>query len=56
MDGKAEKTFFEAKENERMTHARALIKLIRPAEDDIKQENVRDATIFFDEFRRKLSN
>ena len=52
VNGKAEAVLLEAKEYERMTQALAMMKLILTAENDVKEGKVRDATAFFEEFRR----
>ena len=53
VNGKAEAVLVDAREYEHMTQALAMMKLLLTAEQDIKQGNVRDASTFFEEFRRE---
>ncbi len=52
VNGKAEAVLLDAKEYERMTEALVMMKLLLTAEQDVKQAKVRDASTFFEEFRR----
>lgn len=52
VNGKAEAVLLDAKEFEKMTNALAMLKLIVPAENDIKEGRTREAGTFFREFRR----
>lgn len=52
VNGKAEAVLLDAKEYEKLTGALAVLKLIIAAESDIKDNRIKDADVFFKEFRR----
>jgi prevent-host-death family protein len=52
VNGKAEAVIIDAKEYEKTTNAFNLLKLILPAEEDIKEGRFTDARGFFKEFKR----
>jgi prevent-host-death family protein len=52
VNGKAEAVLLDAKEYEKITHSLALLKIILIGENDIKENNFKDAEVFFKEFRR----
>jgi prevent-host-death family protein len=50
--GKVEAVLMEAKEYERTANALAMLKLILPAEEDVKKARTRAASTFFKELKR----
>ena len=52
VNGKAEAVLVDAKEYEKITNAFSLLKLLAPAEEDIKEGRYSDAKDFFQEFKR----
>jgi prevent-host-death family protein len=52
VNGKAEAVLLAAKEYEKITSAFNLLKLILPAEEDIKNQRYENARDFFKEFKR----
>ena len=52
VNGKAEAVLVDAKEYEKLSQALATMKLLLVAENDVKEDKVRDAEDFFKEFRR----
>ena len=52
VNGKAEAVLVDAKEYEKITNAFNLLKLLAPAEEDIKEGRYSDAKDFFQEFKR----
>ncbi len=52
VNGKAEAVLLNAKEFEKITSAFNLLKLLAPAEEDIRDGRYRDAKAFFKEFKR----
>lgn len=52
VNGKAAAVLVDAKEYEKMTQAFNLLKLLTPAEEDIKDGRHTEASVFFKEFRR----
>ncbi len=52
VNGKAEAVIVDAKEYEKITNAFNLLKLILPAEEDIKEGRFTEARKFFKEFKR----
>lgn len=52
VNGKAEAVILDAKEYEKITHAFKLLKLLAPAEKDIKAGRYKEAKDFFREFKR----
>lgn len=51
VNGKAEAVLLDAKEYEKITNAFNLLKLLVPAEQDIKEGNYSEAKDFFKEFK-----
>jgi prevent-host-death family protein len=51
VNGKAEAVLVDAKEYEKITNAFNLLKLIAPAEEDIKEGRYTEAKDFFKEFK-----
>ena len=52
VNGKAEAVLVDAKEYEKITNALTLLKLLAPAEEDIKEGRFTEAKEFFQEFKR----
>jgi prevent-host-death family protein len=52
VNGKAEAVLIDAKEYEKITNAFTLLKLLAPAEEDIKEGRYTEAKDFFQEFKR----
>ena len=52
INGKAEAVLLAAKEYEKITSAFNLLKLIIPAEEDIKNDRYKESRDFFKEFKR----
>lgn len=52
VNGKAEAVLVDAKEYEKITYAFNLLKLLAPAEEDIKEGRYSDVKDFFQEFKR----
>lgn len=52
VNGKAEAVLVDAKEYEKITNAFNLLKLLAPAEEDVKAGNYSEAKDFFQEFKR----
>lgn len=52
VNGKAEAVLVDAKEYEKITNAFNLLKLLAPAEEDIKEGRFTEAKEFFQEFKR----
>ena len=52
VNGKAEAVLVDAKEYEKTTSAFNLLKLLAPAEEDIKEGRYSEAREFFQEFKR----
>ena len=52
VNGKAEAVLVDAKEYEKITNAFNLLKLLAPAEDDVKEGRFTDVKEFFQEFKR----
>jgi prevent-host-death family protein len=52
VNGKAEAVLVDAKEYEKITNAFNLLKLLTPAEEDIKEGRYTEAKDFFTEFKR----
>jgi prevent-host-death family protein len=52
VNGKAEAVLVDAKEYEKTTNAFNLLKLLVPAEEDIKEGRFAEANKFFQEFKR----
>lgn len=52
VNGKAEAVLIDAKEYEKITNAFNLLKLLAPAEEDIKEGRYTTTTEFFKEFKR----
>jgi len=52
VNGKAEAVLLDAAEYEKMSNALNLLKLILPAEKNIKEKNYKEAGDFFKEFKR----
>jgi prevent-host-death family protein len=52
VNGKAEAVLVDAKEYEKITNAFNLLKLLAPAEEDVKEGRLSDAEEFFKEFKR----
>ncbi len=52
VNGKAEAVLIDAKEYEKITNAFNLLKLLAPAEEDIKEGRFTEAKDFFQEFKR----
>jgi len=52
VNGKAEAVLVDAKEYEKITNAFNLLKLLAPAEEDIKEGRYAAARDFFQEFKR----
>ena len=52
VNGKAEAVLVDAKEYEKITNAFNLLKLLFPAEEDIKEGRYTEALDFFKEFKR----
>lgn len=52
VNGKAEAVIIDAKEFEKITKAFHLLKLLAPAEEDIKEGRYTEAKEFFKEFKR----
>lgn len=52
VNGKAEAVIVDAKEYEKITNAFNLLKLLIPAEEDIKEGRYKEAKDFFKEFKR----
>ena len=52
VNGKAEAVLVDAKEYEKITNAFNLLKLLAPAEEDIKEGKYSKAKDFFQEFKR----
>ena len=52
VNGKAEAVLVDAKEYEKITNAFNLLKLLSPAEEDIKEARYSEAKDFFQEFKR----
>ena len=52
VNGKAEAVLLDAKEYEKITNAFNLLKLLAPAEEDIKEGRCSEITDFFREFKR----
>ena len=52
VNGKAEAVLIDAKEYEKITSAFNLLKLLAPAEEDIKEGRYSEAKDFFKEFKR----
>jgi len=53
VNGKAEAVLLSAPEYEKITNAFNLLKLLLPAEEDIKHNRYREASAFFEEFKRE---
>ena len=53
VNGKAEAVLMDAKEYERISGAFNLLKLLVPAEEDIKNRRYKEAQTFFREFKRE---
>jgi prevent-host-death family protein len=51
VNGKAEAVLMGAKEYESLSHALAMFKLLIPAEEDIKNNRLKESENFFKEFR-----
>jgi prevent-host-death family protein len=52
VNGKAEAVLLDAKEYEKTANAFNLLKLLIPAEEDIKNNRYKEAGYFFEEFKR----
>ena len=52
VNGKAEAVLLNAKEFEKITSAFSLLKLLAPAEEDIRDGRYKNAKAFFKEFKR----
>jgi len=52
VNGKAEAVLVDAKEYEKITNAFDLLKLLAPAEEDIKEGRYSEVKDFFQEFKR----
>lgn len=52
VNGKAEAVLVDAQEYERITNAFSLLKLLVPAEEDVKEGRYTEAKDFFEEFKR----
>ena len=52
VNGKAEAVIMDAAEYEKTAQALNLLKLLIPAEEDVKEGKVREASAFFEEFKR----
>ena len=52
VNGKAEAVLLDAKEYEKIASAFNLLKLLMPAEEDIKNDRYKEARNFFKEFKR----
>ena len=52
VNGKAEAVIIDAGEYEKQTCALNLLKMLVPAEEDVKEGRVREAGAFFKEFKR----
>lgn len=52
VNGKAEAVLLGTKEFEKMSNALAVLKLLVPSENDIKEGWIKEADTFFEEFRR----
>lgn len=52
VNGKAEAVLINAKEFEKITSAFSLLKLLAPAEEDIRDGRYKNAKAFFKEFKR----
>ena len=52
VNGKAEAVLIDAKEYEKITNAFNLLKLLAPAEEDIKEGRYSEIRAFFQEFKR----
>ncbi len=52
VNGKAEAVLVDAKEYEKITNAFNLLKLLAPAEEDVKEGRFTEAKDFFQEFKR----
>ncbi|MBE0434070.1 type II toxin-antitoxin system Phd/YefM family antitoxin [candidate division WOR-3 bacterium] len=52
VNGKAEAVLVDAKEYEKITNAFNLLKLLVPAEEDVREGRCTEAKDFFKEFRR----
>ena len=52
VNGKAEAVLLGANEYEKITNAFNLLKLLIPAEEDIKNKRYKEARNFFEEFKR----
>jgi len=52
VNGKAEAVLVDAKEYEKITNAFNLLKLLAPAEEDIKEGRYSEVKDFFQEFKR----
>ena len=52
VNGKAEAVIVDAKEYEKITNAFNLLKLLAPAEEDIKEGRYSEVKDFFQEFKR----
>ncbi len=53
VNGKAEAVLLDAKEYEKISSAFNLLKLLIPAEEDIRNGNYKEARAFFKEFKRE---
>lgn len=51
VNGKAEAVILDAKEYEKISNAFNLLKQLIPAEEDIKNNNFKEAHAFFEEFK-----
>lgn len=52
VNGKAEAVIVDAGEYEKTTQALNLLKLLIPAEEDVKEDRLTEAATFFTEFKR----
>lgn len=52
VNGKAEAVLVDAREYEKITNAFNLLKMLAPAEEDVKEGRFTDAEEFFQEFKR----
>lgn len=52
VNGKAEAVLVDAKEYEKTTNALNLLKLLIPAEEDIREGRYTEAAVFFEGFKR----
>lgn len=52
VNGKAEAVLIDAGEYEKMSNAFNLLKMLLPAEEDVKNKRFQDAAEFFTEFKR----